>query len=342
MVIAASPDGNQFHTAIDGGSIRKYPINVDDLMQITDDVSTLKQSPIMCVDSTCATGVPDTVIIGCAKGNLHLCFPNWGVEKSVLAPTGGVTCVSVNRNWRPTASGGKDVVVKILSRNGILRTNLASFGGAVTLCNWDNTGKYPMFMCGGTVTVRSESFKQDQAQFRVCRRLVTCRAWNRASGELITRGEDRITRVFDADGWMLAESAAGDFAVSSVAFLPPVKLCLIGMVNRLFLTDNRLLLFNTITVAAGAAICVSPERPRVIVAGTGTASLIAVVGKKLVFGDSQIFAGSPRKLIIFDPKNGVSATLQFAESIIIFHLNFNRRVKPKCKPSKSLSKDSAD
>jgi hypothetical protein len=73
----------------------------------------------------------------------------------------------------------------------------------------------------------------------------------------------------------------------------------------------------------------SPDRRGVIVAGNATAALIAVVDKKLVFRDSEIFAGSPRKVTVFDLKNGVSDRLQFAEPIIDFHLNFNHLVRPK-------------
>jgi hypothetical protein len=42
--------------------------------------------------------------------------------------------------------------------------------------------------------------------------------------------------------------------------------------------------------------------------------------------DSEIFASSPRTLILFDLKNGVSDTPQFAAPIIEFHLNFNHLV----------------
>jgi WD40 repeat protein len=132
MVVAACSDGKSFYTAVDGGSIRKYPINVDDLTQITDDVFTLKQSHVTCVDSTRDTGVPNTFIIGCADGNLHLCSPNGQVEKSVPAQTGGVTCLSVSPNRLSILSGGEHGVVKMWRRNGILQTNLAGVGGAVT------------------------------------------------------------------------------------------------------------------------------------------------------------------------------------------------------------------
>jgi hypothetical protein len=111
--------------------------------------------------------------------------------------------------------------------------------------------------------------------------------------------------------------------VLSVAFLPSAKLCLIGTVNCLSLTDNRLGLLNTITAAAGAAICASPDQSRVIVARNRAAALIAVVGMKLMFRDSEIFADSPTKLIVVDLKNGAGNTLPFAESIVDFHLNFN-------------------
>jgi hypothetical protein len=42
--------------------------------------------------------------------------------------------------------------------------------------------------------------------------------------------------------------------------------------------------------------------------------------------DSEIFADSSKKFIMFDLKNGVSDTLQFAESIPDVHLNFNQIV----------------
>jgi hypothetical protein len=44
------------------------------------------------------------------------------------------------------------------------------------------------------------------------------------SGELITGGEDRISRVVDADGRILAELAARNFAVSWVPSLLSAKL----------------------------------------------------------------------------------------------------------------------
>jgi hypothetical protein len=67
-------------------------------------------------------------------------------------------------------------------------------------CNWDNARKYLTFTYCGTVTVRTALFKQDQTQFRAERGLVMCSVRNHASGELITDGEDRMARVFDADG----------------------------------------------------------------------------------------------------------------------------------------------
>jgi hypothetical protein len=60
---------------------------------------------------------------------------------------------------------GEDAVVKMWSQNGILRTNLASVGGAVASCNWCNTGKDLVFTYRGTVMMRSASLRQDQMQF---------------------------------------------------------------------------------------------------------------------------------------------------------------------------------
>jgi hypothetical protein len=62
------------------------------------------------------------------------------------------------------------------------------------------------------------------------------------------------------------------------------------------------------------------------VADKGSAAMIAVDDKKLLFRDSELFADSPKKLIMFSLKTGGSDTLQFAKSILDFHLNFNHLV----------------
>jgi hypothetical protein len=114
-----------------------------------------------------------------------------------------------------------------------------------------------------------------------------------------------------SDRVRLKYGQSDDSGIGCVRFLgvPSAKLCLIKTVNRLSLMDNRLCLLNAIPVPTGAVICVSPDQPQVIVAGNGTAAVVVVVRKKLVFRDSDISADSSRKVIVFDLKNGVSDTL---------------------------------
>jgi hypothetical protein len=170
------------------------------------------------------------------------------------------------------------------------------------------------------------SFEQDQAQFRAHHRFVTCSARNRTSGELITGVEDQIAHVFNAEGRMLAESAARDFVVSSVASLALAKLCLIGTASRLSMTDNRPHLLNTIIIARGRGnLRVARPAPREC-GGQRPAALVVVGDTKLVFRESEILADSPTKLILFHLKNSVNDMLKFAESILDFHFNFNHLV----------------
>jgi intraflagellar transport protein 80 len=141
MVSAICCDDKNFYTAVDGGVIRKFPFSTDDLSQTTEDVFTLKQSHITCIDSTHDSNAPNTFIIGTSDGSIHLCSPNWRIEKTIQAHTGGVTCLSVNPDGLSIASAGEDGIVKLWSRSGSLRSPLASCGTAVTSCNWDCTGK---------------------------------------------------------------------------------------------------------------------------------------------------------------------------------------------------------
>ena len=326
MVTALCYDEKHFYSAVDSGVIRKYPFLSDDLNQITEDSFTLNKGHVTCIDSTRDSGAPNTFFIGCSDGNFHLCSTNWRIEKSVQAHNGGVTCIAVNPDGSSVATGGEDGQVKIWSRNGSLRSTLASCGTAITTAHWDSTGKYLMFTHGGNVTVRSASFKQEQVQFKAHRRLIMCSDWDSSSTLILTGGEDRVAKIFDADGRQLGESMPFDFAVSSVAFLRNSKLCLIGTANRLFLTDLKLHILNTIPIPAGAVILASPAMPRVLVAGNGTLALVAVTGKKIVYKDCEVVSETPKKLTIFDLKNGITENLQFNECIVDFYMNFNNLI----------------
>ncbi|KAH0791698.1 intraflagellar transport protein [Histomonas meleagridis] len=326
MVAALCHDDKYFYSAVDGGAIRKYLMNSDDLPQTSDDIFTLKKSHITCLDCTHDQGAPNTFFIGCSDGNFHLCSSNWRIEKTVQAHNGGITCLCVNPDGASIASAGEDGIIKIWSRNGILRSTLASCGAAVTSMNWDCTGKYLMFTHGGMITVRSASFKQDQTQFRGHRRLITCSDWNKATNEIITGSEDRIARIFDPDGRMIVESAQFDYAVTTVRFLSSIKLILIGTAHHLYLTDLQLRIINTLPLASGAAICVMDDQPRAIVGGNGTLSLISIIGKKAFYRDCEVFMESPKKLIVYDLKNGITENLQFSTSVVDFYLAFDHLI----------------
>lgn len=326
MVTCACYDEKHFFSSVDGGAIRKYSFTSEDLTQINDDAFVLKQSHITCIDSTREIGAPNTFFIGCSDGTFHLCSTNWRVEKTVQAHNGGITCLAVNPDGTSIATAGEDGYVKIWSRNGSPRSSLASCGTTVTTLHWDCTGKYLMFTHGSNVTVRSVTFKQEQTQFRAHRRLIMASDWDSQSNLILTGGEDRVARLFEADGRSIAESQPFDFAVSSVSFLKNSKLCLIGTANRLYLTDYSLHILNTVAFSAGSFILASPSMPRVFVGGNGILALVAITGKKIVYRDCEAVAENPRKLTIYDLKNGITDNLQFTDCIVDFYMNFNNLI----------------
>jgi len=326
MISAVCRDDKNFYVAVDGGSIRKYPFSSDDLSQTSDDVFSFKDSHITCIDSTKDSISPNTFIFGCSDGTFRLCSANWRIEKVVNAHNGGIVCLKVNPDGSSIATAGEDGQVKIWSRTGSLRSTLASCGSAVTTLNWDSTGKYIMFSSGGNVTLRSASFKQDQIQFRAQRRLITCSDWNRLNNEILTGGEDRIARLFDSDGRLISETHPFEYAVTSIAFLPSAKLCLIGTTNRLYLADARLSILNSVPLEAGCAICSNQDQPRALVAGSGSISLISTIGKKLVSRDVEVILEDHHVLTVNDLRNNLTEKLSFTDSIIDFYVSFNNLI----------------
>jgi intraflagellar transport protein 80 len=326
IVSAICSDDKYFYSVVDGGVVRKFSHHAEDFSQVTEDVFSLNKGHVTCMDSSRDPNVPNSFVIGCSDGKFYICSSNWRIEREVQAHTGGVTAVCINPDGSSIASAGEDGLVKVWSRVGVLRSPLANCGTAITSCSWDSTGQYLMFTSGGNVTIRSVSFKQDQNQFRAHRRLIICSAWNRSTNEILTGGEDRTARLYDTDGRLLAESAPCEFAISSVAFIPALKLCMIGTANRLYLTDGRLRTLHTVQVAAGSTIYASIDQPRALIGGNGTVTLVAITGKKLVHRDCEVTGETPRKLILCDLKNGATESLQFSESIVDFFIDFNNLI----------------
>jgi hypothetical protein len=64
MATALCCDGKNFYTAVAGGAIPRYALNVDDLTQTSDDVFTFKDSHITCIDSSRNINAPSTFTIG--------------------------------------------------------------------------------------------------------------------------------------------------------------------------------------------------------------------------------------------------------------------------------------
>ena len=185
----------------------------------------------------------DCLALACSDGAVRLLSSGGRVERVIAAAhTGSALCVAWSADGASLVSGGEDGLVKQWSRNGNLRSKLASAASPVTSICWAPDGERVAFTHGRFLSVQLVALNASAAstpsrQWVAHASLVLCSDWHPISGKLLTGGEDGTYRVWSDDGEALFSSRPLDFAVSAARWAPSGLYFAVGAFNLLALCD---------------------------------------------------------------------------------------------------------
>lgn len=189
-------------------------------------------------------------ICGCSKGTLRIMTlvssTNAREEKKINAHTGAVTVVRWNHDGSALVSSGEDGDIKVAlhlisprhplkfffrgnslgwgkvwSRNGNLRSTLASTGSAIYSFVWGPDNDTVLWTGGASLSMKGYAGGGRKAlSWKAHDGVVLCCDWNRINDLIVSGGEDCLFKVWDSYGRQLYQSMVNAYVITSVSWCP--------------------------------------------------------------------------------------------------------------------------
>ncbi|RLN75163.1 hypothetical protein BBJ28_00011179 [Nothophytophthora sp. Chile5] len=263
----------------------------------------------------------DTFAIACTDGTFRLVSKSGREEKRVQAcDAGAVIALKWNYDGTALVTAGEDGTLKIWSRSGNLRSTLASTGRSVYAVCWGPDSDQLLFTHGSNLVIKTVQLGRKDIQWHAHDGAILCLDWNPINNRLVSGGEDRVFRVWDAFGRQLYQSPAGEHVVTSVAWCPNGSCFAVGSFNMLRLCDQTGWSYCRERPQSGSllALAWASDSTQLVGAGGNGATVFAqVVGRLLPWKKVEVTLVDPRKIHVHDVVNETLEELDFARDRVV-------------------------
>ncbi|XP_064456639.1 intraflagellar transport protein 80 homolog isoform X1 [Ornithodoros turicata] len=262
-------------------------------------------------------------------GKFHLVSRTGRVEKSVEAHRGAV----LSGEWSPDATAlltaGEDGHIKIWSRNGMLRSTLATNSQPVYCAVWGPNSKEVLYALGHHLVTKPLQPNSKPVQWKAHEALVLCIAWNINSNLILSGAEDCKYKLWDTFGHALYSSSPNDYPVTSVAWTPDGDLFAVGSYNSLRLCDKTGWSYSLDKPDTQSIYSLewSSDGTQVVGAcGNGHVIFAHIVDRKLEWKHFEVSTEGRKTMSVKNVLTDVVERLDFPESIIKMSFMFNHLV----------------
>ncbi|KAL0124330.1 hypothetical protein PUN28_006277 [Cardiocondyla obscurior] len=118
------------------------------------------------IASTAKASSLDVLLITTADGKYHLINKNGRIEKSIDAHKGATIVGRWSTDGSALLTAGEDGLIKIWSRNGMLRSTLVKASLPILTSNWSPDCSMVLYSQGGNLLL--QSFNSNLKPYKVC------------------------------------------------------------------------------------------------------------------------------------------------------------------------------
>lgn len=180
-------------------------------------------------------------------------------QKSIQeAHQGAITSIKWDRDGASLASGGADGTVKIWSKTGHLRSNLAAFSQAVHCLAWNQDGDFIAVAHGGAVSLIQTQLRGETLRLQVSQQEETTTTttttsvenvlaldWSRGTDLIVCGGENCRYIIYDKEGHTLFTSELLSDPILSLTWSPNGDLFTVGYFGKILLSNQMGYVYTT-------------------------------------------------------------------------------------------------
>lgn len=275
----------------------------------------------------------DTFALSGADGTFHLVTRKGRIEKTVEAHSGAMTACQWSHDGTALVTVGEDGQVKIFSRTGMLRTVLVKTGGAVYSVAWGPDGDVVLYTQGKQLVVRSRQPSSKPLVWNAHSGLILAVDWNHVNNTIISGGEDRRYKIWDAFGRLIFCSTPQDYPIMSLKWAPDGDLFAVGSYQSLRLCDKKGWYHSVDQVSEGSIfdIAWSADGTHLAAtAGSGSVLFGRLVDRRFESGNHEATILANNTIQVRDIYTDTTETLDFRDMIIKVSLSTGYLIVTTC------------
>ena len=270
----------------------------------------------------------ELLAIGGADGSLTLVSKSGKIEKRVdNAHSTAIICIKWNSDGQAIATSGEDGLVKIWSKQGVLRSKLADNPTPVYSLAWSPDENYMLYTCGRSLAIKP-IFKSGNKtlQWKAHDEIVLCVDWNFSNKLIISGGEDKKYKLWDQFGRNLFVSLPYNYVTTSIAWAPSGEYFAVGSFDMLRLCNKTGWTYSFNKVDSGSLFKLAWSGDGTTVAGAGGNGSVVfgtIIDRNVTWKNIEVRLDENNKLIITDFETDGFQEIDFKERLIDMTLGYD-------------------
>ena len=270
----------------------------------------------------------ELLAIGSSEGALILINKTGKIEKTVdNAHSTAIICIKWNSDGQALATSGEDGIVKIWSKQGVLRSKLEESNSPIYSIAWSPDENYMLYTCGKNLFIKP-IFKggNKTLTWKAHDELILCVDWNFSNKLIVSGSEDKTFKLWDQFGRNLFVSIPYNYVITSVAWAPSGEYFAVGSFDMLRLCNKTGWTYSFNKIDSGSLFKLSWSSDGTTVAGAGGNGNVVfgtIIDRTVNWKNIEVRLDENNKLIVTDFQNDGFQEIDFRDRLIDMTLGYD-------------------